>query len=260
MKPFNIVSKELFTRFQTENMDPALSLIGDGLSKAGLRNQFCARLIGFRSYEAIPFSDEPSKDETPMHFSFDADYSKTESVILDEPHFEIPDFDDSPYPECADYLYESKPINITLKSTPLLLSLLPVLLDDRTEWHPHSMDLGDLSIETGVDNLRRDPERSQIETLSMISSRIDGITLPPYAGLLESVKLLSDTRSVPEEMMGFNSKKDAFWINEHMKLSLEQLNAQVKAAFDAHLSRIALIEENGLNRFTMRDIANGNCP
>lgn len=55
MKLFATLSHEDFVTFQKENMDAALSLIGDGLRKPGLRDQVAARLLGFRTFESIAF-------------------------------------------------------------------------------------------------------------------------------------------------------------------------------------------------------------
>lgn len=57
MKMTNALTRPGFNQFQTENMDPALTLIGVNLTKFEKRKQVAARLLGYSSYEAVVFDD-----------------------------------------------------------------------------------------------------------------------------------------------------------------------------------------------------------
>lgn len=65
MDIFSTITRADFEKFQKENMDPALALVGDGIKKQGLRSQVAARLLGFRAFEAIRFDDKTAVSMLP---------------------------------------------------------------------------------------------------------------------------------------------------------------------------------------------------
>lgn len=65
MKITNVLTHPIFTQFQTENMDPALTLLGVNLTKFEKRKQVAARLLGYSSYEAVIF-DDALYDHSPV--------------------------------------------------------------------------------------------------------------------------------------------------------------------------------------------------
>lgn len=57
MKMTNALTRPDFDQYQTENMDPALAILGVNLTKFEKRKQVAARLLGYSSYEALVFND-----------------------------------------------------------------------------------------------------------------------------------------------------------------------------------------------------------
>lgn len=245
MKPFPDLSIAQFKQFQTENMDPALALIGDGLKKEGLRNQFCARLLGYRAYEAIDFGEGPSAEflddpsdvpEDQIDFNFADNYGAgPEFDFTTLVKKEVDSLKKRPYPSHAHYLNKAKPVVAKLPASALLLSILPVLLDDRTPWREDVLSL----FEMGLVRHAGPKAPCSIERKGSFND---------YPGWMEMLSLLSETGMVPENLLGAMEGGTDLWINQHLKASLEQLNSEVKASFDKHLARIELVQSKGYGR------------
>lgn len=257
MKIFDKVSANVFAQFQTENMDPALALIGDGIKKEGLRNQVASRLLGFRAFEAITF-DTPSENENKSfsfsNFYFDGDEvdltgaltgyddgNETHPSDVDEMLSDDDDDDEAPvekpYPAHASYLNDRALITTKLQASPLLLSILPVLIDDKTPWRKDIFTIFE-------DGLKQHRPKHPGDNAPCYF--VDEDSFGVYPGYLEMLKLLSETGSAPENLVGHvKGRDDRMWINQHLQSSLELLNAEVKRAFDQHLERIEKIQRDG---------------
>jgi hypothetical protein len=218
MKTLTPLTKTNFKQYQTENMDPALALIGDGLSKKGLRDQMAARLLGYKAFEAISF-ESPEQAKTPSIPCIDLRGRHT------------------PTSKVHAHLGETKsPADVTLHANAFLLSILPVMEDQQTPYHPNSWGMFEAVMAGSGGRDVRDG-----------GADYPGIKKSNSEHSYGALKLLHDTESVPEALLQhttreFDREADKMIVNQHYLNSLQELNATVLKAWSDHLSRTASIE------------------
>lgn len=202
----------------------------------GLRDQVCARLLGYRAFEAISFDEYTPQPST--EFTFEKIYGAGDEVDLTSiVSDEVDDTKSYPYPAHADYLNYYEPITTKMPASALMLSILPVLFDDRTPWRP---DMGGV-FDIGIEHHKPKYPGENAPCYFEYKERDD-----VYPGYMEMLKLLSDTGVGPENLVGVvNAEKEDMWVNQHFKASLEQLNAEVKETFDKHLERVSKVQREG---------------